>query len=79
MSKPRLVSSKRACAALERLGFEQARAAIGSHQMYRRRRADGGEDAIVVPLGKREIKRWTLKSMLRTGNLTLEEFERALR
>jgi hypothetical protein len=33
---------------------------------------------VVVPLGKREIARWTLKAMLRTGHVTIEEFLAAL-
>ena len=78
MTKPPLVSSKQACAALERIGFHPRGDAKGSHQAYVRDRGDGGHDVIIVPLGKGEIARWTLKSMLRTGHLSIEEFLRHL-
>ncbi len=78
MTKPPLVSSKQASAALERLGFLPRGDAHGSHQVYVRSRAGGGHDVIVVPLGKGEIARWTLKAMLRTGNVTLDEFMKGL-
>ena len=45
--------------------------------MYHRRRGKQ-VDAVVVPLGLKQIKPWTLKAMLRTANVTIEEFRRAL-
>jgi len=47
--------------------------------MYSRVRDRGVTDAVVVPLGKKQIDRWTLKAILREANVTVEEFVRALR
>lgn len=73
-----LCSSNEVIAALERLTFERRRKSKGSHQAMVRDRG-GHKDITIVPLGKREIPRGTLKSILRLGNVTPGEFMKALR
>lgn len=72
-ARPPLTSSKKAAAALDRLGFE-ATHTNGSHCTYRR-----GHAVCVLQLGKTELNRHTLASTLRQAGLTVEEFEQALR
>ena len=45
--------------------------------MYRER-PDGAKDMTVIILGKREIPRGTLRSMLKLGNVSESEFLRAV-
>jgi len=73
-----LVSSRKALAALKRLGFEEARRE-GSHVTLIRERVGGGKDVTVLIDAKGEIPRWTLKSTLELGRVTVEEFTSALR
>jgi hypothetical protein len=44
-----------------------------------RRRPDGGTDVAIVLLGKKEVPRSVLRSILAQGRLTLDEFLAALR
>lgn len=73
-----LVSSRRAVNALQRIGFQKARSS-GSHQTMHRKRESGGTDVLVITLGKKQIPRNTLKSALRQGNVSVDEFVSALR
>ena len=73
-----LVSSKKALAALRRLGFEEARRE-GSYVTLIRERAGGGKDVTVIVDAKGEIPRGTLKSTLELGRVTIDEFTSALR
>jgi len=70
----RLLSSDEIIAALQRGGFELARKTSGGHQTLKRRRPDGGHDVTVVPAGKREVPRGTLKSILELANVDDDEF-----
>jgi len=74
MSKLPLCSSDDVIGALHRGGFEKARRSKGSHQTLRRPREGGETDVTVVPIGKKEIPRGTLRSILKLANVTIEEF-----
>jgi predicted RNA binding protein YcfA (HicA-like mRNA interferase family) len=78
VSRPPLVSSRRAVKALERLGFEKAHTK-GSHLTMRRDRADGGTDVLVIVLDRKQLPRGTLASALRQGRVSVEEFVNALK
>lgn len=45
----------------------------GSHEVYKK---DGVAESLVIVANKKDLKRGTLGSMLRTMGLTLEDFER---
>jgi len=65
--------------ALLRLGFVPDRnPSGGSHLSMYRERPDGAKDMTVIILGKREIPRGTLRSMLKLGNVSESEFLRAV-
>lgn len=69
-----LISSDQLCTALRRAGFEPAlRSTRGSHQTWSR-----GDTIVVVVLGRREIPRGTLKSVLRQAGWTEETLRRYL-
>ena len=70
---PRL-SSNQICRALERLGCTRARAAAGSHQAYRRQGVDGRTRTIPVVLGKTQVPKGTLRSILLALDLSLDDF-----
>ncbi len=72
---PRLtnVSSRVAYAALQRLGFEQVHVS-GSHAQMARERPGGGRDVLTLVLGQREINPFTLRGILRQGNVSEQEF-----
>lgn len=74
MSKLPLLSSREIVNALKRGGFAPARKSKGSHQAFSRQREGVGTDVTVVPLGKKEIPRGTLKSILRLANVEVDEF-----
>ena len=67
-----VVSGAEVIRALEHLGFRVVRQR-GSHVMMRR-----GVNACVVPL-HREVKRGTLRGLLRQADVDVEEFMDALR
>jgi predicted RNA binding protein YcfA (HicA-like mRNA interferase family) len=75
MSKRRLFSSDEVIAALLRCGFEFHGKAPKNHQALIRSRP-GGErhDYAIVPLGKKEIPKGTLDSILALANLDYEDF-----
>jgi len=66
----RLLSSAKLIAALTRDGFyPRGKSRGGSHQVFRKELPDGDRN-VVVPLGKKEIPRGTLQSILRQSGLT---------
>lgn len=74
MARVPLCSSDEAVRALTRLGFERAHVK-GSHATYRHYAADGSIDAVtVVPLGKRELKRPLVKSIIERAKVTVDQF-----
>lgn len=74
MSKLPLLTSDEIINARLRGGIEIARKSKGSHQTLKRGRKLGGTDVTVVPVGKKEIPRGTLKSILKLANVEIEEF-----
>jgi len=74
MSKLPLLTSDEIINALLRGGFEIARKSKGSHQTLKRARKLGGTDVTVVPIGRKEIPRGTLQSILKLANVEVEEF-----
>lgn len=65
--------------ALRKLGFVAGTKSRGSHRSYSRQRPDGTHDTTTIVLGKKEIAKGTLRSILSLGNVTVEEFLQALR
>jgi predicted RNA binding protein YcfA (HicA-like mRNA interferase family) len=67
---PKLYSSDEIIKALERAGFTKV-SQRGSHAKYRR----VGEPTltVIVPAGRREIPRGTLRSILRQSNFSEED------
>ena len=74
MSKLPPLTSVEIVNALLRGGFEIARKSKESHQTLKRARKLGGTDVTVVPIGKKEIPRGTLQSILKLANVEVEEF-----
>ena len=74
-----LVSSQRLVVALRRLNFIDMPATGGSHHTMWRPRSDGTKDVCTVVLGKREVPRGTLTSILKQANVPLATFIKALR
>jgi len=66
-------------AALRRLNFIDMPATGSSHHTMWRPRLDGTKDVTVIVLGKKEIPRETLRSALKLGNVSIEDFIKALR
>lgn len=63
--------------ALERAGFTEtdtSRRTRGSYHTYARPNLDGRTCVYTVVVGKREVPRSTLRSILRQAELTIEEF-----
>jgi len=80
MTKLPLVSSKVLVAALERDGFHPKRKSKGgSHQTFCKDLPDGRVLVTVVVLGKREIPRGTLASILRRAEISHDKFLNLLR
>ena len=77
------MSSREAENALKRLGFEpQKRTGKGggsSHRAFARTDDSGRKHVTVIPLKKNPIKRWTLKKALELGEISVEEFVKALK
>jgi predicted RNA binding protein YcfA (HicA-like mRNA interferase family) len=78
-SKLPLLSSREVTAALTRLGFEPAHG--DNHQTWEvvDKTTDVTLAVTVVPLGKKEIPRPTLKSILALGGINLDDFLNALK
>jgi predicted RNA binding protein YcfA (HicA-like mRNA interferase family) len=74
MSRRRLFSSDEIINALLRCGFELTGRRGKNHQTLKRPRADGRPDVTVVPIGKKEIPKGTLDSILKLANLGYDEF-----
>lgn len=72
-----LVSSRELLAAPKRAGFVP-HFGSGSHATLKRPRPDGGHTVVVVVLGKKEIPRPTLKSILAQAGLGEAEFRQLL-
>ena len=79
MSKLPLVSSREVIRVLEHAGFKRGAKSPGSHQVFAKSLADGTTLITVVVLGKKEIPRGTLKSILERAGLSDDEFLRLLR
>jgi len=79
MSKLPLCSSRRIVSALKRLGFNEYLKSPGSHQALVREDADGRKRVAIVPLGKKEIPRGMLRSILEQANVSVEKFLKALK
>ncbi len=73
MGKLRVMSGKEVCAVLERHGFAQARRR-GSHIVMQRASDDGGTTTVPVPDHK-EVKKGTLRSIIRQSGVPRGEFE----
>ena len=73
-----LCSSRELIAALERLGCYPGRAEAGSHVSYLRRVSGDRVATAVVVLGKREVPKGTLQSILRGLQIETTEFLDAL-
>lgn len=67
---PRLYSSDQVTKALERNGFEFI-SQRGSHVKYRR-----AERTVIVPAGRKEIPRGTLRSILRQSGLAESDLDK---
>jgi len=74
MSKPRLFSSDEIINALLRCGFELTGRRGKNHQTLKRPHASGRPDVTVVPIGKKEIPKGTLDSILELANLDYDDF-----
>ena len=75
----RLPSSKKLITALIKDGFQpRGKSRRGSHQVFRKELPDGARN-VVVPLGKKEIPRGTLRSIIRQAALTEEQLANLLK
>jgi predicted RNA binding protein YcfA (HicA-like mRNA interferase family) len=74
MSGQRLFSSDEIINALIRCGFELTGRRGKNHQTLKRARAGGRPDVTVVPMGKKEIPKGTLQSILQLANVEYEDF-----
>ena len=69
----KLLSSDELIVALTKDGFyPRGKSRRGSHQVFRKELPEGTRTA-VVPLGKKEIPRGTLRSIMRQAGLTEEQ------
>lgn len=75
MSGLPLCSSREVIAALRRDGFRpKKKSSGGSHQVFMKELPNGRKRVVPVPLGKKEIPRGTLASILRLAGLSREQF-----
>lgn len=75
MSKLPLLSSRQITAALKRAGFVPQAKSKGSHQTWRRPGPPGKPSyVVVVVLGRREVSRGVLKSIIAQSGYSEEEF-----
>ncbi|TET95283.1 MAG: type II toxin-antitoxin system HicA family toxin [Dehalococcoidia bacterium] len=77
MSRLPLCSSAEIVRALQRAGFRKAHSS-GSHQTMEKQ-IGGRTITTVVPLGKREVPRGTLRGILRLAEMSQVEFRKHLR
>lgn len=70
-----VVSGKQTARALERAGFELQRI-VGSHATYLH---PDTERRVTVPLGGKDLKKGTLRGILRQAGLPVESFRQLLR
>ena len=78
MARLPLCSSAQVTNALKRAGFREASSSGGSHLTMERRTGRRTITTVVV-MGKKEIPRSTLKSILRLAELSQSEFLKHLR
>jgi predicted RNA binding protein YcfA (HicA-like mRNA interferase family) len=74
MSSRRLFSSDEIIRALIRCDFEPTGRTSKNHQTLKRPRSDGAHDVTVVPMGKKEIPKGTLDSILQLAKLDYDDF-----
>ncbi|MCH7652149.1 MAG: type II toxin-antitoxin system HicA family toxin [Chloroflexi bacterium] len=79
MAQYPLCSSDQVCRALERFGCQPGKARSGSHLSYHRNHPSGRTLSAPVVLGKKEIPRGTLRSILRLLDISLDDFLEHLR
>ena len=79
LSEYPLCSSKEFVNTLLRLGVKQGKRKKGTHASFFRETEDGRLIEGIVLVGKREIKRLTLKSMLEKLEIPLEDFKQELK
>ncbi len=74
-----LPSSNKLIAALIKDGFHpRGKSRRGSHQVFRKELPEGARN-VVVPLGKKEIPRGTLRSIMRQAGLTERQLDELLK
>lgn len=73
MGKLRVMSGKDVCTILQRHGFSEVRRR-GSHIVMQRVSDDGGTTTVPVPDHK-EVKKGTLRSIIRQSGVSRVEFE----
>ena len=70
-----LCSSKEIISALKKDGFRpKSKSSRGSHQVFIKDLPNGCKRIVPVPLGKKEIPRGTLSSILRLAGISREDF-----
>jgi predicted RNA binding protein YcfA (HicA-like mRNA interferase family) len=74
MSTRRLFSSDEIISALTRCGFAPTGRTSKNHQTLKRPRSDGTHDVTVVPIGKKQIPKGTLDSILQLAKLDYDDF-----
>lgn len=75
----KLLSSNELIAALMRDGFHRkGKSKRGSHQVFKKELLKGSRN-VVVPLGKKEIPRGTLRSIMRQAGLTERQLSELLK
>ena len=74
-----LRSSNQILNALKRLGVQEGRARSTSHRFLYRELPDGRKVSNPLPMGKREVRRGTLRNILEALEIPLEDFLDALR
>ena len=75
-----LLSSRKIVNALERLDcYEVDESASGSHKSYARDMPDGRRLTAIVVVGKAEVTRGTLRKILESLELDLDEFRKKVR
>jgi len=79
LAKLPLISSRQLTNAFQRLGFEPARSASGSHQFWVKELPDGSKIGVPLLLGKKEIKPSTLKKVLDTAQISDADFLKSLK
>lgn len=74
-----LPSSDEVISVLTKHGFQaRGKSRRGSHQVFRKELPEGARN-VVVPLGKKEIPRGTLRSIMRQAGLTARQLSDLLK